>query len=47
MVHQAPVGWRPTVELEPSKHSLSVHQREGIDEKELKDIVWKLLHEKK
>jgi len=44
-VHQRPVGIRPFVELEESEHLLSVHQRYGFDEGELRSIVSRLLHQ--
>ena len=30
LVHTSPVGQRPTIELEPTDHPLSIEQREGI-----------------
>jgi hypothetical protein len=44
MVHQRDVGVRPSVELEPTNHPLSVDQRGGIEENRLKEIVMGLLH---
>jgi hypothetical protein len=45
LVHQQPVGVRPTVELEPTDHPLAVQQRDGIDPADLQAMVRKLLHE--
>lgn len=44
MVHQREVGQRPTVELEPTDHPLSVDQRDGIEPARLQEIVRELLH---
>lgn len=44
-VHQRAPGLRPLVELEPTDHPLSVHQREGIGLEALRDLVLPLLHE--
>jgi hypothetical protein len=43
-IHQKEVGTRPLVELEHTDHSLSVHQREGIDQALLMKIVAEILH---
>jgi hypothetical protein len=45
MVHQRAVGVRPSVELEATDHPLAVHQRHGIEESSLTEIVSKLLHQ--
>jgi hypothetical protein len=45
MVHQRPVGQRPFVELEPTKHPLAVHQREGIPLEQAIAIATALLHQ--
>jgi hypothetical protein len=37
-VHQRPVGIRPLVELEESEHLLSIHQRFGINEDEMRSM---------
>lgn len=44
MVHQRPVGQRPTVELEETDHPLSVDQRNGIVMPVMEAIISKLLH---
>jgi hypothetical protein len=44
-VYQREVGVRPRVELQPTDHPLAVHQREGIDRKELQAMVERILHE--
>jgi len=46
-VSQREVGLRPLVQLEPTAHPLAVHQREGIEAKELKRIVMDVLHPKR
>jgi hypothetical protein len=44
MVLLSEVGTRPHVELEPSDHLLSVHQREGIPLPELQRMIRELVH---
>jgi len=44
-VHQAPVGLRPTVEIEKYDHSLSIDQYQGITIDKLKGIILNLLHD--
>lgn len=44
MVHNRPLGQRPTVLLEPTDHPLSLHQRNGIPADELQQIITTLLH---
>lgn len=44
-VHQRAVGLRPLVELEPTEHPLSVHQRNGIGREVMQDLVSQLLHD--
>lgn len=44
MVHQREVGVRPSVELEPTDHPLSVDQRNGIEPERLQQMVMALLH---
>lgn len=43
-VHQQPVGIRPIVELEATDHPLAIHQREGIEPDQLRQIVAKVMH---
>ena len=43
-VHQRPPGTRPFIELEPTGHPLAVHQRDGIQEEDLRARLVKLLH---
>lgn len=38
-------GWRPTIDLEPTQHPLSIACYEGIPEEKLVDIVSHYLHE--
>lgn len=45
MVHTQPVGTRPTIELEPTDHPLSVEQRNGITLHRAQQIAEHLLHE--
>lgn len=45
MIHQRPVGTRPAVELEPTDHPLSVHQRAGIASEEMQRIVESVIHQ--
>jgi hypothetical protein len=45
-VHQRAVGMRPLVELETSDHLLSVHQRDGIPEQDMRQILSRVLHER-
>ena len=45
MVHQAPVGLRPTVVLEEDDHSLSIDQKQGIAQDKLKGIIENILHD--
>ena len=45
MVHQRPVGLRPSVRLEPTEHPLAVDQRLGIDRNRLVSIVSELIHQ--
>jgi hypothetical protein len=44
-VRQRPPGERPLVELEPTDHRLSRHQREGIEPADLREIIQRLLHD--
>ncbi len=44
LVHTQPVGLRPSVELEPTDHPLSVEQREGIPWARVQEIAELLLH---
>ena len=44
MVHQREVGMRPFVELERTDHPLAVEQREGVEERRLKELVVRFLH---
>jgi hypothetical protein len=46
MVHQRSVGTRPAVELEPTDHPLSIHQRQGIAPEEMQRIVETVLHQR-
>ncbi len=43
-VHTRPVGERPFVELEPTKHQLAIEQRGGITEKRVQEIAECILH---
>ncbi|MBM7784607.1 hypothetical protein JOD67_001287 [Tenggerimyces flavus] len=43
-VHTQPVGSRPTVELQPTDHPLSVEQREGITVARVQEFAERLLH---
>lgn len=43
-LHSQPVGVRPTVELEPTDHSLAVEQRTGITRARVQAIAELLLH---
>jgi len=43
-VHQREVGVRPSVELEPTNHPLSLDQRHGVDSQWLQALVTGLLH---
>jgi hypothetical protein len=45
MVHNREVGLRPIVELEPTDHPLSRHQRAGIPLQEMQNLAVKLLRE--
>jgi hypothetical protein len=44
MVHTGSVGERPTFELEPTDHPLSVEQREGITMVRVVEFACELLH---
>lgn len=44
MVHNQPVGTRPTIDLEPTDHPLAVEQRTGITVARVRDIAERLLH---
>lgn len=46
MVHQRPVGTRPAVEVEPTDHPLSIHQRQGIAPEEMQRIVESVVHQR-
>ncbi|MGG0791910.1 DUF2199 domain-containing protein [Peribacillus simplex] len=39
MVHTRPIGLRPSIELEPTNHPLSLEQREGLGFKRIKQIA--------
>ncbi|MFJ7941791.1 MULTISPECIES: DUF2199 domain-containing protein [Bacillaceae] len=39
MVHTRPIGLRPSIELEPTEHPLSIEQRKGIGFKRIKQIA--------
>jgi hypothetical protein len=43
-VHMMPVGQRPTVELEPTSHPLSVAQRNGLTRSQLQSLIGQLMH---
>jgi hypothetical protein len=43
-VQTAPVGERPTVELESTAHPLAVAQRNGLTRSELKTLIGRLMH---
>jgi hypothetical protein len=44
-VHTLPVGTRPTIELEQSKHPLSIEQRDGITMERAKSLAKQVLIE--
>jgi hypothetical protein len=46
-VHLRPHPNRPTIELEPTSHPLAIHQREGIEPKELERVIHEALHGEK
>ncbi|KIL78948.1 hypothetical protein SD77_3749 [Bacillus badius] len=41
-VHTRPVGFSPSIELEPTEHPLAVEQREGITVERIKQIAEEL-----
>ena len=43
-VHTGRVGYRPTIELEPTDHPLAIEQREGITLERVRQIAESLLH---
>lgn len=43
-VHTQPVGFAPTIELEPTDHPLAIEQREGITLERVKEIASLILH---
>ena len=45
-IHTQPVGFVPTIEMEPTDHPLAVEQREGITLKRVKEIAALILHPK-
>jgi len=45
MLHQRPVGQRPSIELEPSDHPLARDQRFGVERLIVEQIVCRLLHQ--
>lgn len=44
VVHTRPVGLRPTIELEPTDHPLTVEQRTGITMRRVQEIAEMLEH---